>query len=291
MTDDVFEFAQARKRRININFLVRLVLGRPQVPGTNPVCPWEKPRFFPYFTQWKPGVSLGQTQFVPGTNPVCPWDKPGVEGRHKKLICVKSLWPFPLAISYKAPPPIAKRNDHLVTRLQEAFSLKLSSSSPWLRFPMVASQAAWHRVGKRAETQKWETLAEKQKMAHGPTWGNDGPNMAKKLDLGSFFLHFWAPFSIFRPIFPHFRISARFPFYARRPDSQPQGHKGSVTTLGKSHGPPQTPAEPHGDPAETLEETRAYAPENPLRGKFPRRASRRVVPLEWRPSGTLKSLA
>ena len=37
------------------------------VPGTKWVCPRDKPRFAPYFTQWKPSLSLGQTQFVPGT--------------------------------------------------------------------------------------------------------------------------------------------------------------------------------------------------------------------------------
>ena len=36
-------------------------------PGTKWVCPREKPRFSPYFTQWKPSLSLGQTRFVPGT--------------------------------------------------------------------------------------------------------------------------------------------------------------------------------------------------------------------------------
>ena len=69
-------------------------------------------------------------------------------------------------------------------------------------------------------------------MALGPKWGKNGPEMAKKWDLGSFsifFGHFWAiffpisgrgPFSIFQPIFSHFWISARFPFYTRQPDSQ-----------------------------------------------------------------------
>ena len=78
---------QARKRHININFLVRLPLGRP------PVCPRDKP-----------SLSLGQTRVVPGTNPgfllilhsgspVCPRDKPslslgqtGDEGRQKKFM-------------------------------------------------------------------------------------------------------------------------------------------------------------------------------------------------------------
>ena len=51
--------------------------------------------------------------------------------------------------------------------------------------------------------------------------------------------------------------------------------------LGKSRGPPQNPAEtpqnPRRDPAEPSERT----PQSPLRGKFPQRASRRVVPLGW----------
>ena len=63
---------QARKRHININFLVRLLLGHPgNVPGTNPGdkvgLSQGQTWFSPYFTQWKPGMSLGQTQFVPGT--------------------------------------------------------------------------------------------------------------------------------------------------------------------------------------------------------------------------------
>ena len=71
----------------------------------------------------------------------------------------------------------------------------------------------------------------------------------------------------------------------------PEGHKHRVTTpgtLGKSRGPPQNPAEtprnPRRDPAEPSERP----PQSPLRGKFPRRASRRVVPLGWWPSGTLE---
>ena len=68
-----------KKRHIDINFLVWLLLGHPgNVPGTNRVCPRDKPRFSSYFTQRKPSLSLGQThvfflfytaeaQFVPGT--------------------------------------------------------------------------------------------------------------------------------------------------------------------------------------------------------------------------------
>ena len=63
----------------------------------------------------------------------------------------------------------------------------------------------------------------------------------------------------------------------------------SPKNLGKSRGPPQNPAEtpqnPQRDPAEPSERP----PQRPLRGKFPRRASRRVVPLGWWPSGTLES--
>ena len=85
---------QARRRHININFLVRLLLGHPgNVPGTNRVCPRDKV-----------GLSQGQTQvfflfytaeaqFVPGTNPVCPWDIPGTKGARQSL-CVKSLCAF-----------------------------------------------------------------------------------------------------------------------------------------------------------------------------------------------------
>ena len=52
------------------------------VPGTNPVKNWDKPRNYPYSTQWKPDF----TGLVPGTNPVCPWDNPGDEGRHRKFM-------------------------------------------------------------------------------------------------------------------------------------------------------------------------------------------------------------
>ena len=49
----------------------------------------------------------------------------------------------------------------------------------------------------------------------------------------------------------------------------PQSHKDRVTTLGNPGDPRRAPSRP----CRTLEETRAEAPENPLRGKFPRRAS------------------
>ena len=86
--------SQARKRHININLLVRLLLGHPgNVPGTNRECPRDKV-----------GLSQGQSrvfslfytaeaQFVPGTNPVCPWDIPGTKGGRQSL-CVKSLCAF-----------------------------------------------------------------------------------------------------------------------------------------------------------------------------------------------------
>ena len=90
--------SQARKRHINTNFLVRLLLGRPRE------CPRDKP-----------GFSLGQAHFVLGTNPgflailhnrspVCPWDKPSLcpgqsRGRRaaQKVYVLKVYVPFSLA--------------------------------------------------------------------------------------------------------------------------------------------------------------------------------------------------
>ena len=51
--------------------------------------------------------------------------------------------------------------------------------------------------------------------------------------------------------------------------------------------PRRAPQSPRRAPAEPSERP----PQSPLRGKFPRRASRRVVPLGWWPSGTLEDLA
>ena len=82
---------QARKRHININFLVRLLLGRPgNVPGTNRVCPGDKVGLSQGQTQVFSLFYIAEAQFVPGTNPVCPWDIPGTKGGRKSL-CVKSL--------------------------------------------------------------------------------------------------------------------------------------------------------------------------------------------------------
>ena len=83
----------------------------------------------------------------------------------------------------------------------------------------------------------------------------------------------------------HFSIFFRHPWSIRATaPTVPEGHKHRVTTpgtLGKSRGPPQNPAEtphnPRRDPAEPSERP----PQSPLRGEFPRRASRRVVPLGW----------
>ena len=78
---------QARKRHININFLVRLLLGHPgNVPGTNRACPRDKPRFSPYFTQV-------EAQFVPGKNPVCPGDIPGRRAAERVYV-LKVYVPF-----------------------------------------------------------------------------------------------------------------------------------------------------------------------------------------------------
>ena len=64
----------------------------------------------------------------------------------------------------------------------------------------------------------------------------------------------------------------------------PEGHKHRVTTPEKPRKIPRTPAE-SAEPRRALGETPAEPSERPplstLRGKFPRRASRRVVPLGW----------
>ena len=72
-------YHQARKRHININFLVRLLLGHPgNVPGTNRGCPRDKVGLSQGQTQVFSLLYTVEAQFVPGTNPVCPWDKPGL---------------------------------------------------------------------------------------------------------------------------------------------------------------------------------------------------------------------
>ena len=63
------------------------------VPGTNRVCSWDKPtlsqgqsQVLALFTEWKPSLLQGETQFVPGTIP-------GTKGGRKSL-CVRSLSAF-----------------------------------------------------------------------------------------------------------------------------------------------------------------------------------------------------
>ena len=90
---------QARKRHININFFVRLVpifIGF--VPGTNPVCPWDK------------SEKQGQTQefslfytVEARFHRACPWDKPGLSQgqsrgrRAARRVYVKKIYvPFSL---------------------------------------------------------------------------------------------------------------------------------------------------------------------------------------------------
>ena len=92
---------QARKRHININFFVRLVpVFTGFVPGTNPVCPWDKS-----------GEKQGQTQefslfytVEARFHRVCPWDKPGLSQgqsrgrRAAQKVYVKKIYvPFSLA--------------------------------------------------------------------------------------------------------------------------------------------------------------------------------------------------
>ena len=102
----------------------------------------------------------------------------------------------------------------------------------------------------------------------GPKWGKNGPEMAKKWKndpefhfFSPFLGHFFpisgrGPFSIFWPIFPHFWILARFPFYIRRPDSQQESDLVSTTfpkccqervenAAKKTIGGKRTPENPH----------------------------------------------
>ena len=89
------------KRHININFFVRLVpVFTGIVPGTNPVCPWDKS-----------GEKKGQTQefslfytVEARFHRVCPWDKPGLSQgqsrgrRAAQKVNVKKVYvPFSLA--------------------------------------------------------------------------------------------------------------------------------------------------------------------------------------------------
>ena len=59
---------QARKRHININFFVLLVLGRPRD------CPLDFSLFYTVETRFH------------RVNRVCPWDNRGDEGRHRKFM-------------------------------------------------------------------------------------------------------------------------------------------------------------------------------------------------------------
>ena len=94
----------------------------------------------------------------------------------------------------------------------------------------VTSQAAWYRMengpksknGKKlAKNRKWPSAQNGEKMAQ--KWRKNRkitPNPIFLPFLGHFFpISGRGPFSIFWPIFSHFWISARFPFYTRRPDS------------------------------------------------------------------------
>ena len=63
----------------------------------------------------------------------------------------------------------------------------------------------------------------------------------------------------------------------REDPTVPEGHEHRVTAPENPRNILHTPAEPRRDPAERSQRP----PQSPLRGKSPRRASRRVVPLGW----------
>ena len=101
---------QGNKRHININFFVRLVLGRPRVspgdftgfvPGTNPGFILILHSGSPI----SPGLSLGQTRFVPGT---IPGTKGGTESLcEKKFMCLfRSLAQESAEKGLRVPSPI-----------------------------------------------------------------------------------------------------------------------------------------------------------------------------------------
>ena len=79
------------------------------VPGTKWVCPRDKPRFSSYFTQRKPSLSLGQTQFVPGT----------FRGRRAAdRVYVLNVY-VPLSFPRKSAPEEEKNADHDQDSLQK----------------------------------------------------------------------------------------------------------------------------------------------------------------------------
>ena len=55
LLDTKKSYVRQEKRHININFLVRVALGR------HPVCSRDKPMFSSCFTQWKPSLSQSGT--------------------------------------------------------------------------------------------------------------------------------------------------------------------------------------------------------------------------------------
>ena len=100
-----------------------------------------------------------------------------------------------------------------------------------VRYLILASQAAWYRMengpksknGKKwPKNGKWPLARNGEKMAQKRRKNRKmTPNPIFSPCLGHFFpISGRGPFSIFRPFFSHFWISAHFPFYTRRPDSQ-----------------------------------------------------------------------
>ena len=69
--------------------------------------------------------------------------------------------------------------------------------------------------------------------------------------------------------------------------AHPQQTHTSIGSLPSEN--PVEPGEPRRSPAEPSKRPPQRPLRTPLRGKFPRRASQRVVPLGWWPSGTLKA--
>ena len=107
----------------------------------------------------------------------------------------------------------------------------LCHTNPDFYATWIASQTAWYRMENRPKSENGKKWPKNRKWPSARNGGKMAQKWRKKRKMtpishfSPFLGHFFpisgrGPFSIFRPIFSHFRISARFPFYTRRSDSQ-----------------------------------------------------------------------
>ena len=156
------EEEQARKGHININFLARLPLGRPQG------CHRNKPSLTPGQTQFVSLFSTAEAQFVPWTNLACLWDKPGRTAAEIAYV-LKVYTPFSLP---------RRREENLMkdTSPTGCFTPAASFSflpvkqdrkggdklqrSPSCRF-LYPLQSGWERVGRPRRPPKASSISQK----------------------------------------------------------------------------------------------------------------------------------